>query len=229
MLRTLSSMVFSLVWVVCLLTPLSVSNAVTFQAPGFSPKQSPSTEVYQKAIRALAQGNTEEAERFLRETLTLSPTHVGALMALAEITLKKGDPKSSEEYLKKSLIGRAKKCGRPTSVGTFSPNPEKNFRSRSSLQTGNRTPTQTAWVVFRFRQFIFRSAAKTQGGRHNLSTGDCHRCHERRIALFPGVSPRGDSEPGGRKKRLPPSWRIISKKPTIIPSVRPHSYGSKIL
>ena len=136
MLRTLSSIVFSLVWVVCLLTPLSVSNAVTFQAPGFSPKLSPSTEVYQKAILALAQGNTEEAERFLRETLTLSPTHVGALMALAEITLKKGDPESSEEFLQKALQVAPKNAAVQQVWGRFLQIQKKFLKAEAAFKQG---------------------------------------------------------------------------------------------
>ena len=136
MLRTLSSMVFSLVWVVCLLAPLSVSQAVTFQAPGFSPKLSPSTEVYQKAILALAQGNTEEAEQFLRETLTLSPTHVGALMALAEITLKKGDPESSEEFLQKALQVAPKNAAVQQVWGRFLQTQKKFLEAEAAFKQG---------------------------------------------------------------------------------------------
>jgi tetratricopeptide (TPR) repeat protein len=126
----------SFVWLVCLLAPPSVSEAVTFQAPGVSPKPSPSTELYEKAINALTEGNLKKAEQYLQETLNLSPTHVGALMVMAELTLKRGETKASEGYLKQALEVAPKNAAVQQVWGRFLQTQKKYSEAEAAYKRG---------------------------------------------------------------------------------------------
>ncbi len=75
----------------------------TIGAPLYQPQTPPGAIDYREGIIALAKGDLRLAKQAFQATLEKTPAHVGALIGLAEIALKEGHPKVTEQYIQQAL------------------------------------------------------------------------------------------------------------------------------
>jgi len=81
----------------------SVGGA-TIRSPSYKPNTPPSSSAkYQQGVAALARGNFNTAKKAFQATLEQTPSHVGALIGLAEIGMKQGMPGITEQYIQQAL------------------------------------------------------------------------------------------------------------------------------
>ena len=81
----------------------SLCHAATIGIPQYQPQQPAGTESYQKGMTALAAGKFKAAKEAFQEVINEAPTHVGAVLGLAEIAWKQKDPQNVEKYLQKAM------------------------------------------------------------------------------------------------------------------------------
>lgn len=75
----------------------------TIGVPLYTPKKPLGTLEYRRGVAALIKGELKKAEEAFQYTLDQEPNHVGALVGLAEIAVKKRDHQATERYLKHAL------------------------------------------------------------------------------------------------------------------------------
>jgi len=82
---------------------ISFSQAATIGIPQYQPQQPAGTESYRQGLTALAQGKIKRAKRAFQEVINEVPTHVGAILGLAEIAWKEKDHTNVKHYLQKAV------------------------------------------------------------------------------------------------------------------------------
>jgi len=80
-----------------------LSHAATIGIPQYQPQRLAGTEAYQEGMAALANNDLTRAKRAFQEVISEVPTHVGAILGMAEIAWKEKDSQNVEKYLKRAM------------------------------------------------------------------------------------------------------------------------------
>ncbi|MDT7044228.1 tetratricopeptide repeat protein [Candidatus Nitronereus thalassa] len=87
-----------LLLMVFMLAAIPVGSA-TIGTPLYQPKTPAGAIDYRQGVAALAKGDLDMAKQAFRTTLEKTPSHVGAMIGLAEIAFKEGTPDVTEKYI----------------------------------------------------------------------------------------------------------------------------------
>jgi tetratricopeptide (TPR) repeat protein len=94
--------------VFCLLLMLLMPAVIpvwsaTIGSPLYQPKTPPGAIDYQQGLAALAKGDLDMAKQAFHAKLKKTPSHVGAMIGLAEIAFKEGLPNITEKYIQDAM------------------------------------------------------------------------------------------------------------------------------
>jgi tetratricopeptide (TPR) repeat protein len=114
---------------------LPISNAATPSKPKQTVEKSNPVEAsYQQGLNTLSKGALDEADKAFSETLRLDSKHVGSLLGLADVAVRKGKNEDARKHLQKALALAPENAAVQTAWGRYSYSQKKTSEAETAFK-----------------------------------------------------------------------------------------------